>query len=83
MYTQNTADCHKWNADDMQKFKPNRCEFMSNNDHALEGNMKACFAKMCKDLKKDLKKKFKSKKNKRKTNKHYGSSDPSDSSDSN
>jgi len=48
----------------------------------MDGDMKACFAQMRKDLKKDMKRKFKSKKNKKKSKKYYDSSDFSDSSDS-
>ena len=84
MQTHNTADCRKWNEDGTSKFSKSnkRGNFKSNNAHAMDGDMKACFAQMRKDLKKDMKKKFKSKKSKKKSKKYYDSSDSSDSSDS-
>jgi len=80
----NTEYCCKWSADSMQKFKPNKkCNFNSNNDHAMEGNVKARFAKIRKCLEKDMQKKSRSKKSKSKFKKYYGSSDSSDIRDSN
>ena len=68
MQTHNTADCRKWNKDGTSKFSKSnkRSTYKNNNAHAMDGNMKACFAQMRKDLKKDMKKKFKSKKSKKK-----------------
>ena len=84
MYTHNPADYQKWNADGMSKFKPNKhSNFKINNAHAMDGDMKACFAQMRKDLNNDMKKKFKSKKSKKKSKKYYDSSDSSNCSDSN
>ena len=82
MQTHNMANCRKLNADGTSKFKSNkRCNYESNNAHGMDGDMKACFTQMRKDLKKDTKKKFMSKKSKKKSKKYYDSSDSSDGSD--
>jgi len=83
IHTPNIEDCRKWNGDSTQKSKPNKQRnYKDNNDHSMEGNMKACIAQIQNDLKQDLKKKSKSKKSKRRSKKYYDSSDSSDSSDS-
>jgi len=42
MHTHNTVDCRKWSAV--------HGTYKSNNDHAMDGDMKVCFAQMRKDL---------------------------------
>ena len=52
MQTHNTADCCKWNDDDTSKFNKSNKDghYKNNNAHAMDGDMKACFAQMRKDL---------------------------------